>query len=159
MHTESTKLKEIIEQTKPRFLALTEKQASGKPYDEKWSLKEILGHLIDSEGNNRQRIVRMQEKPDIGTFKYTQPHWVAVQHYQNETWNDLVYTWYFVNKHLAHVIEHINPATMKNTCDVGDPEPATLQSVVTGYIRHVQHHVDQIFSGADPRQRSKWKAV
>lgn len=159
MRAESTKLKEIIEQSKPRLLDLTESQVSAKPYDDKWSLKEILGHLVDSAGNNHQRIVRMQEKSDIGTFKYSQPHWVASQYYQKESWNDLVYAWYYTNKHLAHVIEHVNPATLKNTCDVGDREPAMLESIVTGYIRHVQHHIDQIFSGADPRQRSKWKTV
>jgi hypothetical protein len=159
MHAESAKLKEITERTKSRLLTLTESQAGAKQYDDKWSLKEILGHLIDSAGNNHQRIVRMQEKPDIGTFRYTQPHWVAAQHYQKELWNDLVQTWYYANKHLAHVIEHINPDTLKNTCDTGDPQPTTLQSVVTGYVRHVEHHIDQIFSGADPRQRTKWKSM
>ena len=159
MKTESIKLNELLEQSRTRLLKLSESQVSAKPYDEKWSLKEILGHLIDSAGNNHQRFVRMQEKRDIGTFIYSQQHWVSAQRYQNEPWNALVETWYHINKHLAHVIEHIDPATLTNTCDVGDPQPATLQSIVTGYLRHVQHHIDQIFSDADPRQRSNWKQV
>ncbi len=159
MQSESAKLKEIIEHTKSRLLTLSESQIAAKVYDDKWSLKETLGHLLDSAGNNLQRIVRMQEKPDIGTFQYTQAHWVAVQEYQKESWNDLVQAWYYANKHLAHVIENINPASLTNTCDTGDPQPTTLQSVVVGYLRHVQHHIDQIFSGADPRQRAKWKAT
>jgi hypothetical protein len=159
MHAESAKLRQIVEQSKSRLLTITEQQADDKPHGEKWSLKEILGHLIDSEGNNRQRIVRMQEKPDVGTFQYSQEHWVATQQYRTESWNDLVLTWYYANLHLAHVIEHINASTLKNTCDTGDPEPTTLESVVTGYVRHLEHHINQIFSGADPRERSKWKEM
>jgi len=158
MHAESAKLKEVIEESLPRLRGLTESQSAAKPYDDKWSLKEILGHLIDSEANNRQRIVRMQEKPDVGTFRYSQAFWVSAQHYQEETWNDLVQTWYYANKHLANVIAHIDPLSLKNTCDTGDPVPTTLEAVVTGYVKHVQHHIGQIFSDADPRKRSKWKS-
>ena len=39
---------------------------------------------------------------------------------------------------------------------MGYPEPATLQFVVAEYVRHVRHHMDQIFSGADPLKRTKW---
>lgn len=38
---------------------------------EKWSKKEILGHLIDSATNNHQRFVRCQFE-DIPTITYDQ---------------------------------------------------------------------------------------
>ncbi len=155
--SDARQLKNIIELAKPRLLELSEQEASAKPYSEKWSFKQILGHLVDSASNNHQRFVRMQEVVDIGVFRYSQNHWVECQHYQTESWADLVNMWYFANKHLAHVIEHIHQDSLSHTCDMGYPEPSTLRFVVEEYIRHVRHHMDQIFSGADPRSRTKWE--
>ncbi len=152
-------LREIIESVRPRLLTLSAQYVSAKPYPDKWSIKEILGHLLDSASNNHQRIVRMQEAANIGAFSYEQMHWVNSQHYQSERWDDLVNTWYFYNKHLAHIIEHINPASLTNMCDMDYPEPATLQFVAEDYLRHMQHHLDQIFTDVDPKQRTKWMAV
>ena len=159
MTTAANQLRKIIESAKPRLLAITEQQASEKPHGEKWSLKEILGHLIDSSGNNHQRIVRMQEASAIGAFNYEQEHWVECQRYRLEGWTDLVHLWYFANKHLAHIAEHIDPQSLMNVCDMGYPKPATLEFVVTDYLRHLQHHLDQIFSGVDPKERMKWEIV
>ncbi len=158
MQTESMDLARILEETRPRLLALSEARASEKPFADKWSLKEILGHLLDSASNNHQRIVRMQERPDIGAFGYAQVHWVASQHYQERPWQDLVELWYQVNRHLAHVISHIDPSALEHHCDMGYDAPATLRFVVQDYLRHVRHHLEQILSGSDPRQRQKWVA-
>jgi hypothetical protein len=84
-------------------------------------------------------------------------HWVECQRYQAEPWGDLVNLWYFANKHLAHIIGHVDPGSLSRVCDMGYPEPATLQFVIAEYVRHVRHHLDQIFSVADPRERTKWK--
>ena len=157
MEPDSKRLANIVNNAYPRLRAITELKASDKPYPDKWSLKELLGHLIDSASNNHQRIVRMQELPDIGTFQYSQLHWVSSQQFQLEHWDDLVELWYRYNLHLAHIIGNTNPDSLSNVCDVGDAEPATLRYIITDYIRHVEHHLDQLFSGADPRERKKWK--
>ena len=159
MLTVANKLRTLIEQTKPRLLAIPEIHASEKPQPDKWSLKEILGHLLDSASTNHQRIVRMQEVPDIGKLGYEQEHWVNAQHYRTEPWADLVHLWYFYNKHLAYIIEHIDPGSLSHVCDMDYPKPATLQFVAEDYVRHAQHHLDQIFSEAKPDKRAKWKEV
>ena len=159
MNEVAMKLRVTVDDAKVRLLALTDQQASAKPFADKWSIKEIIGHLVDSASNNHQRFVRMQEVRDMGAFSYEQEHWVNCQRYQTERWEDLVNMWYSYNRHLAHVIEHINPAALGNTCDIGYPKPATLQYVAEDYLRHMKHHLDEIFSGADPRQRKKWEVV
>ena len=149
-------LQEIINDTKPRLLSISENRAAEKPYSEKWSIKETLGHLIDSASSNHQRIVRMQAMPDIGQFSYEQLHWVNSQHYKSEPWTDIVNLWYFYNKHLSHIIGHIDPKSLNSLCDIDYSKPVTLQFVAEDYVRHLQHHLDQIFSDADPRKRKKW---
>lgn len=152
----SKNLTEIIETAKPRLHSITENRASEKPYADKWSIKEILGHLIDSAANNHHRIVRMQQTPALGTFVYDQLHWVNLQHYQAEPWASVVQFWYRYNAHLAHSIAHVDAGALINVCDVGYAAPATLKFVIEDYVRHVRHHLDQIFSDADPRERQQW---
>jgi hypothetical protein len=152
MEPDSQRLSTIVSEAYPRLRAISDVQASDKPYPDKWSLKELLGHLIDSASNNHQRIVRMQELPSIGTFRYSQLHWVSAQQYQQEPWNDLVELWYRYNRHMAHIIAHTNTDSLPNVCDVGDAEPATLSFLIRDYVRHVEHHLEQLFSGADPRE-------
>lgn len=156
MKTVAQQLKQVINNARPDLLSIPEKKASEKPFPDKWALKEILGHLVDSAANNHQRIVRMQEVASLGKFTYTQQHWVDSQHYIEERWQDIVEFWYFYNTHLAHVMEHVDPGSLDNTCDMDYAGPATLMFVIEDYVRHVQHHLDQIFSGVDPRERQQW---
>jgi hypothetical protein len=74
MRSVADQLSETVRAAKPRLLAISEARASEKRYADKWSLKEILGHLVDSAANNHQRIVRMQELRNIGVFTYTHEH-------------------------------------------------------------------------------------
>ena len=154
----SRALRQTAETARTSLLSIGDERASDKPDPGKWSFKEILGHLVDSAANNHQRIVRMQERPDIGTFTYSQQHWVSSQHYHDRPWAELVELWYQLNRHLAHVIAHVDPASLSHSCDMGYAAPATLSFVAEDYVRHVRHHVEQILGDSDPRQRRKWVA-
>lgn len=156
MENLATELRKLVAGARPRLLALSETQASEKPYADKWSMKEVLGHLIDSASNNHQRFVRMQLQTDIGSFSYQQVEWNAVQKYQMERWGDLVELWASYNNHMAHVIAQVDPESLSHTCDMGYSSPATLRFVMEDYLRHVKHHLDQILSGVDAKERETW---
>jgi hypothetical protein len=149
------RLRELVARAAPRLRLLTEPDVSEKPSPEKWSRKEILGHLIDSASNNHQRFVRMQLRPDIGAFVYDQVEWNRAQKYQMENWPDLVELWRLYNQHLAHVIERADPSSISNICDVGAPAPANLGFIMEDYVRHVRHHLDQILGEPVGGFRSK----
>ena len=158
MRRVADRLLEIVHTAKPRLLAISEARASERPYAEKWSVKEILGHLVDSAANNHQRIVRMQDARDMGVFRYAQEHWVESQKYQSRPWEAIVELWFQYNCHLAHVIGEVDPKTLEHVCDMGYPAPATLAFVIEDYLRHLQHHLAQVFSNRDPREREQWSS-
>jgi hypothetical protein len=58
--------------------------------------------------------------------------------------------------HISHVIKHIDQSSLGHVCDMGYAKPATLRFVVEDYIRHVQHHIEQIVSDVDPKERKQW---
>ena len=60
MQNTASELERILDETRPRLLALDEMAAGERSVAEKWSRKEILGHLIDSAANNHQRFVALE---------------------------------------------------------------------------------------------------
>src|SRR5258707_259160 len=82
MQNTATELERILDEARPRLLALDAASVEKPLVAEKWSRKEILGHLIDSAANNHQRFVRLQIEAILTLPSYRQPDWVRVQHYQ-----------------------------------------------------------------------------
>ncbi len=149
MKQTSDLLLEAIENARPRLLSISNRVAAIKTRPDKWSVKEIIGHLIDSAANNHQRFVRAQlGVAALQPYRYLQDHWVNTQQYQSADWPSLVSLWYFYNLHLAHVIAHLPTELLDRQLDVWD-EPATLRFVADDYVRHLQHHLDQIFQPAE----------
>ncbi len=60
MRNEAVQLNKIINDFYAEFKNLDEKLTGINLAEDKWSLKEIIGHLIDSASNNHQRLVRVQ---------------------------------------------------------------------------------------------------
>ena len=75
-------LLETIEKALPLLHQISAVEASAKTRPEKWSKKEILGHLIDSASNNQHKFVRiMQAERHVDFVGYAQNFWVAAQGY------------------------------------------------------------------------------
>jgi hypothetical protein len=141
----ATRLEELLGEMPGRLSAISEEEAARKPDPAKWSKKEILGHLIDSAANNHQRFVRAQLAPAVELPGYEQDGWVRVQAYMIEPWQDLIEFWRFYNRHLVHVMETIPEDYLAHTCAIGGKPAVTLGFLVEDYVRHLEHHLDQIF--------------
>ena len=50
----------IVDSFNDRLAGVHGDKTGIKLSEDKWSLKEIIGHLIDSASNNHQRFVRLQ---------------------------------------------------------------------------------------------------
>ncbi|MCB0527014.1 MAG: DinB family protein [Saprospiraceae bacterium] len=138
-------LLEVIETARPRLLSIDAAAAASKPVPEKWSPKEVLGHLIDSAANNHQRFVRAQlDITDLSAYRYEQDRWVNVQQYRQAEWQSLISLWYYYNRHLAHVIGSIDRENAERQVAAFE-EASTLRFVAEDYVRHLNHHLTQIF--------------
>jgi len=127
----------------PHLTALSEDAAARKPSPDKWSKKEILGHLIDSAANNHQRFVRLQLEREIGLPGYEQDGWVRVNHYQQTPWTDIVALWTAYNRHLATVIESLDPSALGHVWHSPGGD-VTLEFLASDYVEHMKHHLRQI---------------
>lgn len=145
MNQISGQIKETIEKVNPELLKIPPMQAGKKLNPEKWSKKEILGHLIDSASNNLQRFVRAGYNSAEDFPPYNGDRWVEVQHYNEMDWFDLVELFTQLNLHLCRVINFLPENVFNNPVGIGKEEPVTLKFVVEDYLRHLKHHIEQIF--------------
>ena len=80
--------------TLPGVLAgFSEAESEQRPAPERWTRKEVVGHLIDSASNNHRRFVRGQLASGQDFPRYEQEQWVRVQGYQSARWPDLIDLW------------------------------------------------------------------
>jgi len=138
-----SELSATIDRALPVLNAISEQDASQKPAPGTWSKKEILGHLIDSAANNHQRFVRLQLQPEIGLPGYEQDGWVRTGRYQQQPWTNVVALWAAYNRHLATVIESLDPSTLGHVWHAADGD-LTLEFIATDYVTHLKHHLAQI---------------
>lgn len=142
-------LSETIDTVLPQLKAITEADASVKPRPEKWSKKEIIGHLIDSACNNQQKFVRTMQQAHLDFVGYKQDDWVVLQQYNTANWSDLLETWVGYNRQIAHIIATVDPSVLGHTISIEGVGPFTLQFIMTDYAEHLKHHLKQVlpFSG------------
>jgi hypothetical protein len=137
-------LQQTIDAALPKLRAISNAAATEPWAPGKWSRKEVIGHLIDSASNNHQRFIRAQETATLVFPPYEQNHWSTSQHCNERPWTDLVSLWHAYNAHLAHVIGWIPNGHLASQCVIESDKPVTLEFLVSDYVEHLRHHLEQI---------------
>ncbi|MEQ6353026.1 DinB family protein [Lysinibacillus sp. M3] len=121
---------------------MSELEISQRPAPQKWSKKEVLGHLCDSAINNLQRFIKIQyeEEPFVLT-PYNQVEWVKIQGYQELRIDEILDLWVSLNKKIINVIKNIPNEKLGLQCNIGSNELMTLQWLIQDYLEHMEHHI------------------
>src|SRR5471030_923110 len=87
-----------------------------KPAPDKWSSKEIIGHLIDSASINLQRFVRCTYEENF-KLTYEQVEWVQAQLYQEAEVEGLLALWKSLNLQIIRVLKGYPADRLQAKCD------------------------------------------
>jgi len=128
----------------PLLYEISEEVAAVRVDRDKWSPKEIIGHLIDSAINNNVRFIRSQQIYLLEIPGYAQDFWVRGQAWQLSSWQGLIELWAGMNRHLALTIRAIPAEALTHLLKINNNEPVTLEYVVTDYLYHLKHHLAQV---------------
>lgn len=111
----------------------------------KWSKKEILGHLTDSAIHNLVRFTEINylEKP-YKHRSYNQNELVDLNQYQEMDILELVQLWLSINKQIVRIFKNTNQKALEYQIIMNDQTIIDLRFLMTDYVEHLEHHVNQI---------------
>jgi DinB family protein len=143
-----------VDRAAERLLGYSDDEASQRPAPDKWSRKEIIGHLIDSASNNHGRFVRAQLQDTLVFPGYDQDAWVRLQQYQQQSWVELIQLWRAYNHLIANIMATAHPEALERPRiahnlnelawkPVPTSEPTTLAYFMRDYVGHLKHHLRQ----------------
>jgi hypothetical protein len=143
-------LNEIVTEYSERISRIPEKDFSNKPLPNKWSKREVLGHLIDSGHNNLRRFISGQYESVPPMIFYDQDFWVKANDYQHRRTTDVIELWTLINEQICAVLTTMAQGNYSKTVDVGKQESKllTLQFLAEDYVNHMKHHMNQIIPGS-----------
>jgi hypothetical protein len=142
-------LRSLIGTWEPVLNILPEDIISQRRNSQNRTIKQIVGHIIDSTSNNTHRIVHLQYQqsplifPNYATFG-NNDRWIAIQNYQNENWKTLVQLLKYSLLHICHVIKNVEADKLNNEWISGPGEKVTLKSMIIDFPRHLKLHLSEI---------------
>jgi len=140
---------QLIEDWEPRLASLSTETITQLRNNQNRTIKQILGHLIDSISNNTHRVVHLQYQkspfsfPNYATFG-NNDRWIAIQNYQNEDWSNMIQLWKYSLIHFCHIITNINDDKLENEWISGPEKNITLRTMIFDFPGHLKLHLNEI---------------
>ncbi len=139
----------LVEKWEPILKGLSQEVITNKVNKQGRSIKQIIGHMVDSASNNTHRIVHLQYQesplqfPNYAT-NGNNDRWIAIQDYQNENWGELIHLWKCTNFHIAHVIKNVDQSKLNKQWQASDDVFVSLKDMIIDYLRHFELHIREI---------------
>lgn len=134
-------IQRIVNENLGKFKSISEEEWNNKPFEDKWSKKEILGHLCDSAFTNIRRLIVTQYEENQ-KIVYDQNFWVKAQNYQQIPIWEIINLWHSLNLQMQYIIDNIPENKLASKCITSDF--VTLEFIIEDYTAHLQHHLNQI---------------
>ena len=143
MHPIALELQQTVKEYLPGLRALTEEESIKKPAPNKWSKKELIGHLIDSAQNNIRRFIVAQYEVQP-LIVYKQDDWVRLNNYQSYSNNDLIELWRLLNIQIVTIVSSALPEALERMCKTESVN--SMEWLAPDYIKHMKHHLHQVLN-------------
>lgn len=140
-------LRRLLDEAPAEWSHWSESDAARPRSDGGWSMKQVVGHLIDSAGVNLQRFLRGQIE-DGFAMVYPQDAFVDLGGYQDRVLPDVIVLWTALNAQVLHVLERVPPEKLQNLCGAGAENGVeadwSIAFRAVDYPAHIRHHMKQI---------------
>ncbi|TLX73746.1 DinB family protein [Labilibacter sediminis] len=139
-----------LENWESKLMALPEDTMMNKRNSQDRTIKQIIGHMVDSVSNNTHRIIHLQYQESPFSFPNyatngNNDRWIAIQDYQNENWENLIQHWKYSHIHLIHVIASVNRDKLDNEWISGSEDGnVKLKDMIIDFLRHFHLHLGEI---------------
>jgi len=145
----TTELISLVNIWESKLAGLDDKILSQRKNSQNRTIKQILGHLIDSISNNTHRAVHLQyqkspfEFPNYASLG-NNDRWIAIQNYQDDDWKVMIQLWKYSTFHFCHVVNHVDSSKLENEWIAGPGRNIRLRDMIIDFLRHYKLHLSEI---------------
>lgn len=136
-------LENQIELTKKLFSNINEEKSLFRYEENKWSIRELLGHVIDTERIFAYRILRFSRNDKTNLPSFEQNNYVPNSNHNNITLCKLLEEFYAVRKSNLLLFKSFSEE-MWNRTGIANNNPATVNAFVYILAGHFIHHINII---------------
>jgi hypothetical protein len=130
----------------PRMLragvtGMSREQMTSRPITGRWSVLEVVCHLVDTEANIAHRIKRVlsEERP---AFDRVKPElMLAALAYHDRDVEDELGIFELTRRQIGRILRASPPEAWKRTGVVGDRGDRTVGQMINGAVEHLAHHL------------------
>ena len=142
-------LSTLITSWEKKLASLPEATISKRINSQGRTIRQILGHMVDSASNNTHRVIHMHYQsspvkyPDYANLG-NNDRWIAIQNYQQEDWAELVKLWAAINRHFVHLIAQVDEGKLNQQWISALNEKISLREMIDDYPGHFKLHLNEI---------------
>lgn len=127
-----------LEETLGLLRALPDVRGNDRYAPGKWSIKEVLGHVIDTERIMSYRALRVGRGDPTPLPAFEQDDYVRAADFERRTLHDLCEELAAVRAATVHLFRHFDPAalTRRGTASGHPVTPRALGYIIAGHERH-----------------------
>jgi hypothetical protein len=145
----TSEILDLIEEWENKLKTLPVETITERRNSQNRTIKQIIGHLIDSASNNTHRVVHLQYQQSPFTFPNyatygNNDRWIAIQDYQNEDWHSMIQLWKYSYLHFCHVIRNVKEDKLENEWIAGPDRNISLRTMIIDFPRHLKLHLAEI---------------
>jgi hypothetical protein len=125
-----------------------------KPGPAKWSIHQIVVHLVDSEVNGYIRCRALVAEPGKTVMAYDQDHWANDLEYESQDLEESLELFRLLRRSTHRLLEAIPDSAWNHTIHHPERGMMMLDDWLQSYASHVPLHLGQI-----NRNMKEWRVV
>jgi len=126
-----------------------------KPAPDKWSIHEVVWHLVDSEANLFVRFRAAVAEPGKLIMAFEQDDWNNAFHYEKSDLDMALKTLKWLRRASADLLTRIPNEAWKHTIKHPERGVLTLEKLLVSYHEHIPVHLKQIERTFEAWKQSK----
>ncbi len=138
-------LQEQIEKTLSVLRSLPEAQGNFRYAPDKWSIKEVIGHMIDTERIFAYRAMRFARNDKNPLHGYEQDDYIRNSSFNSFPLNELIDEFMYVRKSTILFLKHLTSETWTRRGTASNAE-VTVRALAYIIAGHELHHLNVLTS-------------
>ncbi|WP_419958940.1 DinB family protein [Psychrobacillus sp. BM2] len=132
-------LEEGIDKTSNLVSNIAEEQGMLRYADNKWTIKELLGHMADTERIMAHRLLSVVRGDAVSLPGFDEGNYVQAASFNEQSINDLLQNLQAVRRSTIHLVKSIDADSMLKSGTANNSN-VTARAIIVIILGHEQHH-------------------